>query len=88
MNRDPRKHLTNKEFVDFVLDGLPECEEAEVQLHIDHCRPCANKVEEFYATADRFPEREWDESRRDFICKLREQLPCPRSRPNRKRNTP
>jgi len=74
MSRNLQKHLTEDEFIGFVLEELPEEMEKGLDQHLEHCEACAQELEDFYTTQNEFPEEEWAKQRDAFVANLREQI--------------
>jgi len=49
------KHITEKEFIDFVIDDLPPDEEARIEAHVEQCPRCTKKVLEFFEPTHKLP---------------------------------
>jgi hypothetical protein len=67
-------HLTEDEFVSFVLEDLPEELEQEVDGHIERCISCAQQLEDFYTAQEQFPAEEWAAQRNAFVAGLRQRV--------------
>ena len=74
MSRNRRAHLTEEEFIGFILEDLTEEEEAEVDQHLQRCIPCAQRLELFYDAQEQFPTKEWAAQRDTFAAGLRERV--------------
>lgn len=74
MSRNRRAHLTEEEFIGFILEDLTEEEEAEVDQHLQRCIPCAQRLELFHDAQEQFPTKEWAAQRESFAAALRERI--------------
>jgi anti-sigma factor RsiW len=74
MPRNPNQHLTEEEFVGFVLEDLPDELAASVEAHLERCEACARQLEEFYQAQEHFPEQEWAAQRDSYLAELDERI--------------
>lgn len=74
MGRDPKKHLTEDEFIDFILIDLPGGEAEAVDQHLEQCVVCMQELEEFYEAQEQFPAQRWAAERSAFIARLRSKI--------------
>lgn len=74
MSRNPRKHLTEEEFLGFILEDLPTETAEVIDQHLEHCVACAQQLEDFYAAQEEFPTRAWAAQRGAFVATLRRQI--------------
>jgi len=74
LNRDPSEHLTDEEFVNSVLENLPEELEEQIDQHLEYCVACAQRLEDFYAAEEAFPAERWAAEREEFIARLRHKV--------------
>jgi hypothetical protein len=72
-------HLTTEEFVQFVIDDLPEEIEREIDKHIAQCQRCALQLGQCYDAEDEFPQARWAAQRSAFVAELREKIFTPKS---------
>jgi anti-sigma factor RsiW len=74
MKRNPHRHLTDKELVNYVLEELSEEAEEALDQHLTRCEACAQQVEEFYTAQDAFPAAQWATQRNAFLSALQQRL--------------
>jgi hypothetical protein len=72
--RDVREHLTDEEFMGFLLEDLPEGASTVVDRHLELCVYCARRMEELYEAWDSFPVAAWEADRDKFIASLRRRI--------------
>lgn len=76
MSRSIKKHLTENEFIGFILEDLPKDLAEEVDQHLKHCVACAKELEDFYTAREAFPSERWTIEREAFISNLQQKI-CP-----------
>jgi hypothetical protein len=74
MSRDPRKHLTEDEIINFVLEELSEEMEEAIDHHLERCAACTELLEDFYAAQEAFPAVQWAAQRAEFVATLHQRL--------------
>jgi hypothetical protein len=74
MRREPQRHLTEDEFVDFVLEETPEEMEKEIDMHLESCVDCTKRLEAFYTAQENFPHKAWAARRETFVENLRQRI--------------
>jgi hypothetical protein len=72
--RDVREHLTEEEFMGFLLEDLPEGASSGVDRHLELCEYCARRMEQLYEAWDSFPMAAWEADRDEFIASLRRRI--------------
>lgn len=82
MNRHPHSHMTEDEFIGFILDELPPDRENMLDQHLANCVTCARKLEDFYTAQEEFPETDWARQRDAFVANLRQQIFAPTVSPD------
>ncbi|HVS38578.1 MAG TPA: hypothetical protein VMS17_23685 [Gemmataceae bacterium] len=70
MTRDSTDHLSDEEFVAFVLDDCPPDDAESIDRHLEECDDCLRELEEYYDAVDDFPSQQWDGERRQFAARL------------------
>lgn len=64
-------HLTDEEYVAFVLEETTPEQEARIASHLATCRDCIQDLDAFFAAAATFPQAEWAKLRPTFVRQLR-----------------
>ena len=79
MTREPTRHLTDEEFVGYVLDDGPPDEADAIDRHLEECEDCLRELEEYYDALDEFPRQEWEQRRDACAAALRPRARVARS---------
>ena len=74
MRRDPKEHLTEDEFIQFVLEDVPEDVAESIDQHLESCVACAKELENFYKAQETFPYEKWAMQRPTFVETLKERV--------------
>ena len=74
MSRSIDQHLTDEEFVNYVLGDLASGIEQEVDAHLERCPDCTHDLNEYYEAEQQFPVNEFESHREAFTALVRERL--------------
>lgn len=74
MSRSIKQHLTDEEFVSYVLGDLPSDVEREVDAHLEWCRRCAGSLNDYFEAEESFPAQEFEATREEFVAMVRQKM--------------
>ena len=72
--RNIQLHLTDEEFVAFVLEDVPVALEKQLDRHLERCTVCTERLQTFYIADETFPVDEWESRHNRFATSLRRKL--------------
>lgn len=79
MARAISQHLTDEEFVDYVLGDLVSKADSEINEHLERCPDCTAALDEYFDAEASFPKKEFEQQREAFVTLLRARLGLSRS---------
>lgn len=74
MSRPIDQHLTDEEFINYVLGDLSPDAEPDIDAHLERCPECTLSLNEYFEAEESFPAEEFEAHREEFTAMLRERI--------------